>query len=373
MDYTGNLCPGCNTVFTDGDDVVVCPECGTPQHRECYEKENRCVNSDKHAEGYVWQGVVKQTPVQTKKRETVTCPNCGALNPKESDVCLNCGMKFTLFGKNVVAEMYEQENAAANPNSDIPDYKAPFTLGVGEGFDADESEKEAVAAEFVKTVFSNMLDEKLKENSEENQDKRIRFEGPFPDSDEIDGVKTNAVGTFIGQNALSYISKFKKIQSGSKLSFNFAAFFLTPYWFFYRKLYKAGILFMTAGIAISILAIPSSLEFMEYMEGLAATLPASAEALTDAQLTEITNGMFEMMKPTFIIMFANILLHLICGFSANHIYKRYVIKNAAFAERLPDKKIAIPYIVKNGGASILIAMAAFFAQELLSVAISYLL
>lgn len=368
MDYTGNLCPGCNTVFTDGDDVVVCPECGTPQHRECYEKENRCVNSDKHAEGYAWQGVVKQTSVQTKKRETVTCPNCGALNPKESDVCLNCGMKFTLFGKNVVAEMYEQENAAANPNSDIPDYKAPFTLGVGEGFDADESEKEAVAADFVKTVFSNMLDEKLKENSEENQDKRIRFEGPFPDSDEIDGVKTNAVGTFIGQNALSYISKFKKIQSGSKLSFNFAAFFLTPYWFFYRKLYKAGILFMTGFLALSIIFVEPVSIFMGLFDKL-----ITASEFTQAQFDAIMLEMDGVMPAITLYSFLVFALKLICGLSANHMYKKYVSSHAKNAENLPEKKIAMAYIVKNGGASIFIAVGAYFAQQLVAMLVSMLL
>lgn len=39
----------------EGEDIVVCPECGTPQHRECYNKNNECVNAHLHAEGFDWQ------------------------------------------------------------------------------------------------------------------------------------------------------------------------------------------------------------------------------------------------------------------------------------------------------------------------------
>ena len=28
--YTGNHCPVCEQAFTDEDDIVVCPDCGTP-------------------------------------------------------------------------------------------------------------------------------------------------------------------------------------------------------------------------------------------------------------------------------------------------------------------------------------------------------
>ena len=36
MKYTGIPCAACGKKFTAEDDVVVCPECGTPYHRACY-------------------------------------------------------------------------------------------------------------------------------------------------------------------------------------------------------------------------------------------------------------------------------------------------------------------------------------------------
>ena len=44
MDYRGQHCPICGKEFCDGDDIVVCPECGTPYHRECYKTAGHCVN-----------------------------------------------------------------------------------------------------------------------------------------------------------------------------------------------------------------------------------------------------------------------------------------------------------------------------------------
>lgn len=48
MKYTNYKCPVCNNQFTEEDDVVVCPECGTPHHRECYIQNGNCANAYKH-------------------------------------------------------------------------------------------------------------------------------------------------------------------------------------------------------------------------------------------------------------------------------------------------------------------------------------
>lgn len=371
MNYTGNICPGCNDTFKEDDDIVVCPECGTPQHRECYEKENCCVNSHLHSEAYKWEGIEKVKPVSQPKADTIPCPNCGIDNPRGSQVCRNCGMKFTLFGMNVVDAIDAENRRNSNPNKDIPDYKAPFILGEGEGFE----EPSAPEAPATPDQIENLLTDILSAQTEEAPDKdgRVNLGGPFPLDDEIDGVRINTIGNFIGQNALAYISKFRKIQSGKKISFNFASFFFAPYWFFYRKLYKTGIIFMTAFLALGILAIPSYMDVMTVFQQIASL---TASPMTDAkleQLTAIMDSMGEIMAPMLVFAFIVMLVRLLCGFLANHIYKKYVIENAGKAERLPDKKSAMAYIVKYGGASILVAIASFFANELISTLISYIL
>ena len=370
MKYTGNICDGCGLPFSDEDDVVVCPECGTPQHRECYEKENKCVCSHLHTEDYTWKGIVnKEAPIPEIKKELISCPNCGYGNPKGTEVCRNCGMKFTIFGKNVVDAMHEQENHNYNQNRDIPDYNAPFTLGEGEGFDAPVEAEEKPAAAQVEELITSVLEGDTQQPAE--GDGRINLGGPFPVTDEIDGVMTNTIGNFIGTNAMGYISKFKKIQRGKKLSFNFAAFFFGAYWLFYRKLYKAGIVLMTVLFSLSIIMTPYLMDVLEAYEKILPVMEGAA--MSEAQLTALYNEMLAASAPLAIYFFITLALQFIVGFSANHIYKKYVIDHSRKAERLPSKRLAMAYVVKNGGSSILIAIAAYFAQQLLSVVVSGLL
>ena len=39
--YYGCPCEGCGEPLTLKDDIVVCPDCGAPYHRTCYEKLGR--------------------------------------------------------------------------------------------------------------------------------------------------------------------------------------------------------------------------------------------------------------------------------------------------------------------------------------------
>lgn len=52
--YENNKCPVCNKEFAEGDDIVACPECGTPHHRECYQSLGRCANKNLHGSDFVY-------------------------------------------------------------------------------------------------------------------------------------------------------------------------------------------------------------------------------------------------------------------------------------------------------------------------------
>ncbi len=67
VDYLGQACIVCNQKFIETDDIVVCPECGTPYHRECYQKEGKCINDALHASSQSWQ-IVKQEELLEQKR-----------------------------------------------------------------------------------------------------------------------------------------------------------------------------------------------------------------------------------------------------------------------------------------------------------------
>ena len=55
MDLKYVQCPYCLKPFQENDDVVVCPDCGTPAHRACWKQNGHCLYENKHASGFVWQ------------------------------------------------------------------------------------------------------------------------------------------------------------------------------------------------------------------------------------------------------------------------------------------------------------------------------
>ena len=73
-EFLGKLCPVCRTSFRQNDDVVVCPVCGTPHHRACYLKENKCGVESYHSSGFVWEGYLPDEP-----RITEAPPDTGSI------------------------------------------------------------------------------------------------------------------------------------------------------------------------------------------------------------------------------------------------------------------------------------------------------
>ncbi len=120
MNFIGEKCVLCGEIFKDGDDVVVCPECGSPHHRECYKKENRCANMSLHMAGEKWKRAeVKET---AEKRECPVCrfPN----NPADAKSCMVCGADLD---GGEIRETVESDNedinlhhsAGFNPDEDM--------------------------------------------------------------------------------------------------------------------------------------------------------------------------------------------------------------------------------------------------------------
>ena len=57
MDFLGKTCPVCSQNFHEGDDVVVCPKCGAPYHRDCFKQKGKCIFPELHKDGKSWKDV----------------------------------------------------------------------------------------------------------------------------------------------------------------------------------------------------------------------------------------------------------------------------------------------------------------------------
>ena len=183
--YTGNSCPVCGKIFTDEDDVVVCPECGAPHHRDCYRDLGSCAFQSRHAQDFNWQG--------PQRRET---PHAHAPHGDAAPVMPP-----------------PQREASAPP----PDYSR--------NYGANEANQPPQPFE-------------LPQNAPEPM--RIRLE------DEIDGISVKDYAQFIGPNAFYYLIRFKMMATtGHTVLINFSAFVFGFFYYFNRKMYKYGAIMLS--------------------------------------------------------------------------------------------------------------------------------
>lgn len=321
MRYSGENCPYCGLQFQEGDDVVVCPDCATPHHRACWFAHGECANTEKHSEGFVWKKTAAPAPE----------PQPEAAEHKQENksldiVCPDCGK--------------------VNPNGTLrcPDCGAlliPFAPMGGEPPIA-------------------------------------QFRPEFNPNEMIGGMKSGDIALFCRMNGARYLKAFRKIAGGRKLGFNWGATIFAPFWFFYRKLYQAGIIFLALFVATSVWMMPAADNFYDVYEKLQYEAYAVIEAEgEDAAYELIEQRMPEIqaaMKPMYAPMIIQLLLHLASAMIADMLYYRKAKKDItqARSEKTDERSLQLD-LFKKGGTSFVWGAASYFANEALLYLASWLL
>ena len=331
MDYRNQICDGCGRRFTTDDDIVVCPVCATPQHRACYEAEGHCVNEDKHASGFVWQQTAQPQP-PTENAALAPCPVCGFQNRKDARLCIHCGAPLT------GAPVPPPPAASQRPRDLFFDVKQP------EGFELDEEQREQLEALI-------------------NQRASLAAPGMQPEQEleQIAGHPIRQVLTFIGSNALKYLQKFRKLEHGSKLGWNWAAFFLSPYWFFCRKLYRPGIIFLTLRLCLTLLLFPSVNKALELYQALV----ANAETLTENAIQTAMQEIIHVLLPVYLGGAVLLLLAVLSALLADRLYYNYVRRSLDNAKQQETRDSMLLQFFKRSGVSPMMAVLSYAALSLL--------
>ena len=127
MDFYKYKCPVCNKQFKEGDDIVVCPECGTPHHRECYEQEEHCFYQDKHSQNFSFENDQSdssddfEADKESGTDNEVICKICGHPNDNTLFYCEHCGAP--LLKEN------QPKNDSVNGNNNVPPDLNGFPFG----------------------------------------------------------------------------------------------------------------------------------------------------------------------------------------------------------------------------------------------------
>ncbi len=95
--FKGKECVYCHKPFEEGDDVVVCPECGAPHHRKCYEENGKCVLEHLHGTSEEWgiKNKLNYSDVSDTKEKNNTFDNRHIEVQNIEDMDMN---KFSMYG-----------------------------------------------------------------------------------------------------------------------------------------------------------------------------------------------------------------------------------------------------------------------------------
>ena len=261
-------CPVCDIPFTENDDIVVCPDCGTPHHRNCYIKEGKCANVLKHADGFLYENIIPEIEIEpdtiqgelrTKdineakdvKPDVNICKECNTPNSVGALFCEKCGR---VIGKTEYTSPSENKE---NPMGDV---------AIQSFFDA----------------------------------------GFMKEDEEFEGIKAKDWAMYIGGAAPYYLLNFKKQDERPKnsMSFTLSALFMPAFYFLYRRMWIIALLIV---FIQTLLQIPSSIILLSNM-------------------IELDFNMELMNDLSFYCQTANSILHVLSAFFAVTLFRKYTAR-----------------------------------------------
>ncbi len=54
IQYKGKVCESCKKAFEEDEQIVYCPQCGAPLHKNCWDENGGCPYSERHSSGFKW-------------------------------------------------------------------------------------------------------------------------------------------------------------------------------------------------------------------------------------------------------------------------------------------------------------------------------
>jgi hypothetical protein len=285
--YIGEKCSLCKKEFKSGDDIVVCPDCGAPYHRNCYKESGRCVYECEHESGFTWKAEQKEVN-ENDKLSKKKCPICFNENDMGALFCNRCGHHF--ISK---PSPNSSENKVKMPNGMPFPNEIPFIINQLNQIDPNE---------------------------------------------DINGVKSKALAKYIKVSVPYYMHEFRKRRDKRSNRFNFAAFLFSGGWLLYRRQYKWGIIII---LILALLSIGSTFLQLTYnKETLNQILSIAnvsftgagpvvnyevSQRIASAFITLPITKQVLMFLPT-VSYFIQFVIMLVLGINGNRMYYNHCIK-----------------------------------------------
>lgn len=344
-DYKKYKCPVCNKQFKDGDDIVVCPECGTPHHRECYKLTGHCVNQGLHKSGYSFIDSEKEKLKVEEQKETAKSFE----GEYSGDYYYSPDDDFVAQAKKEVQE--KKQASTDSDNTDGGFFSIP-TIQVDESF--------------------------------------YKMRGT------IDGLSISDIAATVRTNVSRFIQIFKKqSKTKKKAGWNWAAFFFGSFYLLFRKMYKQGVAFfclaMTSIIAGEAFILKFAPKYVSAVQNFVTQYASNPSGIStaDAQKLLTTSDAINAQKIVYIILAVMLLLRIIEAIFADYFYKGTVAsiikkvtqqldEGASFSQaalffgqdkELDQTQMRRMYLANKGGVTL---FAPFLAYFIMYILITYL-
>ena len=305
----GQKCPICGAYIFDKDDLVFCPECGAPHHRDCYNALGHCAFADKHGtdECYKKPESTKQNTTNEQFEKESTAPNarcrfCGEELNANEQVCNKCG-------RPQVARVY-----------------TPFGSPI-------------------------MLDPL----------------GGVSPNEMIDDIPANEVKDFVVVNTQRYLPRFIAMNDKKKKSWNWAAFLFPYAWFFYRKNYFVGILFF----ALMLIASLFMLSYTSLMATFPDEVKTSTTLLAKYITENFSNLNLTSVYLASAGVILEIVIRIVAGITGDRIYRKNVlesIRKIKSEENELDESLEVT-LRRKGGVNMFLGLIGLFAIDWISMVI----
>ena len=278
LDLRNQKCAVCSAYLFDEDDVVYCPVCGAPHHRDCYNSLGKCGMEELHG-----------TENQYRREEPAEAPKAQEKNEPEqntANLCVNCGNPLDRGSRYC-------NNCGAPAGLNLP----PFMF--------QQLEQSRV----------------IKENSAI-----------------AEGVTVKDAAQVVKNNTIRYIPKFTKLTDTNKKSWNWAAFLLPHGWFAYRKMYKESIIAGLLSIITVVLNFPLSLAILALPTADSSIRNYVQLAEYYAQFANEIG--FLPLFLSFMGLVLGFAIRIVCGIYGDYIYKQRVVLSTSLIKEAEDKEAA---------------------------------
>lgn len=295
--YYNDDCPVCRHRFTENDDIVVCPVCGTPHHRDCYVSNGGCANDSLHDGGFSFVSASdgKGENEEKKSANVRVCKNCGTRLENGSSVCSHCGTY--------------NDDIKTGTSSGSSSFTPPFA-----GFTTD-----------------------------------------INDSELINNVPVGDLKRFIGGNWFYYIPVFYNYAKNKiKVRVNMSAFIGTWAWLLSRKMYFTGI------ICALITAISFGFTYF-FSALCATALNISDEYITFSAITNSGKPLLVTGYLIYsIVSNIPLVMMILLGLFGNRMYMKKCIKNVkAINKKSKSAEEFNERLQRKGGLSIVLLSICF--------------